>query len=365
LGFLLFLTIGATYVFAERDYFDIRGQLTTSHDDNVTFASTNEKSDVLQTILVGLDFKSEASRNKFLARVDIYQNFYFDNRSFDNTGVSLSLTDDFEVSERLRLNASDNFESAQAPGSFEDEFGRTNGRYRTDQNYLNLGADFDLNSHALLQATYGYDYTAYSREDLNDTQMQHTGGRFQYSIDEANRIGVGYDYSRRFFESGTALSGHTIYGDYGHSFTKQLSLKLKAGQDFINSDLNGSSKQARYEVTLANDINATTRGSLNYRRGLNSYATSQNLFDSYQVSAALGRELTPRLVAGGVAFYGEGEYQQTQIKDKLAGASVGLNYSFSENISSGINYSFSETDSNDTTRSYQRNVISFQTLMKF
>jgi hypothetical protein len=320
---------------AENDHLDVRAQLTTSYDDNVTFAHTNQKRDFLESVLLGIDLKADSSRNRLLGQLDLTRNFYFDNSSFDNTAVGLRLRDDFEVSQRLRLNATDDFTSAEAPNSFDDEFGRTNGRYRTDKNELGLGADYDLSSHTLFQWTYGHEYTGYSRRDLSDTDMHRTGGRIQYAFDEANRIGAGYDYSHRFFATGNEIVDHTVYGDYGHNFTRQLSLNLKAGEDFIDSERTGNAQNVRYEASLTNDVNATTRGVLKYTRGLSSYANSENLFDSYRLSLTFGRELTQRMVVYGSGFYGVGEYQQTRIKDKLSGIGIGLNYSFSDEVSPG------------------------------
>lgn len=365
LAFLLFFSFRIVQALAEGDHFDIRGRLKTTYDDNVTFAHTNKLSDVLQTVLVGLDFKADTSRNSFLAQLDLSRNFYFENKSFDNTTVGLRLSDGFEFSDRLRLTTSDDYQRSEDPRSFDDQFGRSSGRYRTDRNQINLGLDFDLNSHTMLQYTYGHEYTGYSRKDLEDTDMHHTGGRVQYAFDDANRIGVGYDYSRRFFETGNELVDHTIYGDYGHSFTKQLNLTVKAGQDMIDSDSSGKSRQARYEINLLNDIDETTNAGLKYTRGLNSYAYSQDLFDAYRFSATFGKELTSRFFAQGAVFYGEGEYKQSKVRDRLSGLNAGVTYAVTQNIGAGISYSFSETKSNQDSRSYQRNAVGFQVNMKF
>ncbi len=363
LGFFLFVVVGNAC--AEVKKFSVRGQLATTYDDNVTFSHTNIKSDVSQSVLAGLDLKFEGSRNRFLAQADVLRNFYINNSSYDNTGVVFRASDLFELSNRMRLNFSDNYERSEEPRSFDDAFGRNSGRYRTDKNNLRAGFDFDVNSHTIFEWTYLNEFTGYSRNDLDNSFLNQTGGRVEYAFDEDNRMGLGYDFSFRDFSSGTSIAAHLIAVDFGHHFTKQLQLVVKVGEDFIDDEDSGNSQKARYEVSLLNDFDEATHAGLEYRQGLNSFAYSKDLFESYQISASLARELTRRVTVSGAGFYGHGEYQQSRIRDKLLGAGGGVDYAFSQQVSVGFNYSYSETISNQSVRSYRRNSVGVQTQMKF
>ena len=363
LGFFLLVAVGN--VSAQVKKISTRGQLATSYDDNVTFAHANIRADVSQILSAGADLKLEASRNTFLAQTDVSRNLYVKNNSFANTAVVFRASDLFELSSRMRLNSSDYYERSEEPRSFDDTFGRNNGRYRTDKNNFSVGFDLDLNSQMIFQWTYRNEFTGYSRKDLDNSFLNQTGGRVEYAFDEANRMGLGYDFSFRDFSSGTSITGHLLAVDFGHHFTKQLQLVVKVGEDFIDDQDSGNSQKARYEISLLNDFDEATHAGLKYRQGLNSFAYSKDLFDSYQISASLAREITQRITVSGAGFFGEGEYQQSRIRDKLLGVGAEVDYALSQQISVGFNYSYSETISNQDVRTYRRNFGTLHTQMKF
>ncbi len=350
---------------AEGRNFTLRGQMATSYDDNITFAHSHAIADFLQTILVGLDFKSEKSRNNFLMQADVSQNFYFHNQSFNNSAVLFRAKDLFEVSERLRLNASESFESTEEPRSFDDAFGRNSGRYRTDRNRFKVGGEVDISSHALGQLSYHNEFTGHSRAGIDDSDLNMMSSRVEYDFDDTNRAGLSYEYALRSYSSGKDIIINSLIVDYGHHFTKQLEWVVKVGEDFIDSEISGRSQQARYEMSLLNDIDEATHAALTYRKGLSTSTYSKNLFDSYQVSASLAREVTQRTALNGSAFYGRGEYRETHIEDKLSGLGLGVSYAVSQKMDVGLDYSFSKTGSTDGTRSFERNFFGANAKFKF
>lgn len=350
---------------AEDKHFSVRGAESTNYDDNVTFSHNKVIRDVVQTLQAGMDIKNETSRNSLLMQADIGQNFYAHNNAFNNTAVTFSVTDLFEISQRLKLNMMDHYDRADEPRSFEDAFGRTTGRYRTDRNRFSAALDFDLNSQTKLSGTYRNEFTGYSRKDLDNSFLNQTGGHIDFHFNDANRIGGEYQYALRRFESGTDIAAHAVKAEYGHHLTSQLELVLKAGGDFLYDTSTGHSSGGDYEASLVNDIDRKTQALLSYRRGLNSYAYSKDLFDSWQISAAFSRDIARRISAQGTAFYGRGSYRQSRIKDNLAGAAFGIRYSLTEQCRVGIQYNFSETESSQSSGSYHRNFAGLQTEMKF
>ncbi len=357
--------IGFAQAAAEGENFGVRGQLATNYNDNITFAHTNVFADLIETTLVGLDLKKQWQRNNFLAQIDLAHDFYFRNKSFDNTIVVFRALDLYELSDRMRFNLSENYERAQEPRSFDDAFGRNSGRYRTDRNKLKLQYELDLSSHASIEVTYGNEFTGYSRADLDNTVLNQPGTRFQYAFNEVDRVGLGYTFSLRDFESGSQIQGNSVIVDFGHNFTKQLQVVMKAGEDFISEDTIGSSHNVRYELSLLNDIDQATHAGLRYQRGLNSYAYSHDLFDSYQISANFARELTQRISLSGAGFYGQGDYQQSRVHDELLGAATQVNYALSEHSQIGLTYNYAKTISNQDSRSYQRNFVGIQLQLKY
>ena len=56
-------------------------------------------------------------------------------------------------------------------------------------------------------------------------------------------------------------------------------------------------------------------------------------------------------------FYGQGEYINQNISDKLSGIDVGLKYALSERTEIKGSYRFEHQDSNSADREYSRNVF--------
>ncbi len=343
---------------------ELKGSTVVAYDDNVTFQH-DPISDVITSVNAGIGLKAEGSRYGLNGSVSVAHHFYSKHSSFDNTEFDTKLDGHWELSERDRLKFTDSYTHAEDPRSFEDAFGRVNGRYTYDRNDFSTRYERDLNENLSAFAHYDQDLNYYSRNDLSDS-IQHTiGGGIQYAIDSANIVGFGYDYAKRFFTPGPEIGVNSIFGTYRRYFTKQLYLDTKVGSDFIASEGRGHDSQLRTEISLTSDVDENTRAGISFKKGLNTSSYSQNLFDSYQFSAQWARQLTSRINAGFNAFFGKGEYQVISIHDRSLGAGVGASYSLTAKSTIGLNYTYSDTESNVSTRSYKRNYIQLGMQIRF
>jgi opacity protein-like surface antigen len=335
---------------------EVKGSTRVAYDDNVTFQH-DPVSDIITSMNAGIGLKAEGSRYGLNAAASITHHIYSDNSSFDNTEFDTAVDGHWDFSERDRLKFSDSYTHAEDPRSFEDAFGRENGRYTYDRNGFKLRYDRDLNAHLSAYTHYDQALNYYSRNDLSDS-IQHTvGGGVEYAIDSADIVGLGYDYAKRFFTPGPEIAVNSIFGTYRRYFTTQLYLDAKVGSDFIDSESRGHDSRLRTEISLTSDVDENTRAGISFRKGLSTSSYSQNLFDSYQFSAQWARQLTRRINAGFNAFYGKGEYQVINIRDRSLGAGVGASYSLTAKSTIGLNYTYSDTESNVSSRSYKRNYV--------
>jgi uncharacterized protein (PEP-CTERM system associated) len=89
------------------------------------------------------------------------------------------------------------------------------------------------------------------------------------------------------------------------------------------------------------------------------------MFDRWQFSAGIKRQMLERLGGNLNAFYGEGQYDTDKREDKFTGASIELTYDINRSTQGVLSYNYSKTDSNVATSGYTRNYASAGIKMEF
>ena len=132
-----------------------RGELRQAYDDNITLANDNEKDDFVTTLLAGLDVGYEGKTQTLTLSGDIKQQLYAREAGFNNLSEALRLNFNQEFSRYDRLRVTDSFTHADEPTSFEDDFGRTAGRYSYYRNTFNTEYTRDISRQISVQGHYG------------------------------------------------------------------------------------------------------------------------------------------------------------------------------------------------------------------
>lgn len=367
-----FITVAAVLVpsscFATQvGAFDVKvlGSLSETYDDNVAYTKTNKKDDLITNAKIGLSAKYEGKTEGLEFLGNVARHAYMDNSNYDNTSEDFSISAKKEFSAYDRAVLSDAFVHAEEPRSFEDEFGRTSGRYSYYRNRFNLAFSKDFSKEFTLIGRYANDLDWYSRSDQSDSTQNRVGFEGDYIISSHTTVFGAYDYYKRDFDPGSSATTNSLTAGVRQYFTNQLFLDANTGVDFIKSYNNKEYSKPRFSLSLTDDIDDTTRVTAAFDKRYYTNSSTQDLFNYYQASVNLFKRLLQRLGFNASGFYGKGKYEVFNIKDTLKGASAGFTYDIKEDIKANLNYSYSKTTSNDTSRDYVKNVVSLGITIQF
>ncbi len=335
---------------------DIGAGVTGSYDDNITSVHDDRVSDFITRTTVGGGFVAQGKTGQVALKGALTENFYASNASFNNFSQALSGNAFQELSPYYTVTVGDVFSHTEEPRNFEDEFGRNTGRYSSYKNSFNLGYTRILSEQLKLNLRYRQADDIYASSSQLDAHEYAPGISGEYAFDSANQAMLDYDHSNRHFEGGQEATIQTLSAGFRHYLTPQWYAEVKPGVTFIESFNNTSSTKPRYELSLTDDVDENTRANIKYVKEFGANAFSQEIFDNWRTVLTLFRQLTAKLGWNVSAFYGEGTYTVSKIKDKTSGINTGVEYSLNKKASLFLSYLHSNTDSNIDTRSYSRNM---------
>jgi len=135
--------------------------------------------------------------------------------------------------------------------------------------------------------------------------------------------------------------------------------------DLIDSYDDESMKRSLVHTSLTHDVDKNNRTNISFTKRNFANAYTQAIFDHWKLSVSFISRLFKRLSCSLSGFIGEGEYETLDIKDRLAGASLGFIYELSENIKAKLTYTYSDLGSTTGSREYTKNKILLGLTIKF
>ena len=335
----------------------LRGGVSEVYDDNITYAKTGKIHDFITRPTIGAAATYEGKNTSFSASGSYYHEFYADKSNFNNNGGDFTATINSELSKFDKVTLSDTFTRTYNPHSFEDQFGRTSGRYNSTRNRVNFGYARDISRHFGLSLRYSNEYNTYSRSDIAKSFLNTAGVEGAYILSSDMSFIAAYDFTRRDFDPGLHATTNTLSGGLRKYFTKQLYFDGMGGIDLIKSYSGRNYTKPMVVVSLTDDINDRTRATLSFSKRYDTISYSQDLFDQWRVSAGLSHELSQKLRGNLSAFYGRGEYVGTGAISKLMGSSIVLTHDINDNWKANVNYSFSRQISTSADGGYRKNTV--------
>jgi hypothetical protein len=344
---------------------DVMGTVSTAYDDNITLTDEDREKGVVSNLMAGLGLKQEGPTHLLDIKADVTQHLFWDQEEFNNVSTGLDLLFKKELSSSTRFRLTDTFSHSEEPRNFEDAFGRSSGRLNVIKNKAGLSLVHDLTSRVSGELHYNHALSAFSREDIEDSMVRNAGGEINYAYNSATIFKVLYDATQRTFENDADAVIFSPGIGLRRFFTEQLYLDLESGPDFIETFDGSSLTKPRYSATLTNDVNENTQLSLTYEKKYTTTDYVQDIFDSWRTFVKATRKITKRVDAFLSAFYGEGEYINSDVTEKLCGAQAGIHYAISQNIRAGVGYSFTDSDSDNDINDYQKNYYYAETSFLF
>lgn len=356
--FLLFpsfcsaFTIGKTKV-------DLNAKLGRAYDDNITYTSTDVKSDLRSDVTVGFKAAYEAKTTTINLSANVKQQFYDKNTNFNNMSEDGTFTLSQELSKLDRFKISDKFVRADEPRSFEDQFGNTGNRYGYRKNTFTFDYSREFNKQFSALINFVNDLYQPSRDDLVNSYLNSGTLELDYAL-LSHTIIIGMaQFIDREYDGASSVKTTRVAGGLKHYLTNQVFADLRGGMDFTKRGHDKIKRGQYISATLANELDENTIISLNFLKEESSSYYAQDIFKSQRVSFNFFNQIYKRLGFKLSAFYGEGKYTGSGIQDIFRGVNTGFVYDLWHNIKADINYSYSRTTSNVDTRDYTKNVAMF------
>ncbi|MCK5393845.1 MAG: outer membrane beta-barrel protein [Candidatus Omnitrophica bacterium] len=344
---------------------DIKGSLNGQYDDNINFSETNAKSDFVTVLSLGADINLIGRQQVFSLNGNIRHNLFSKYSNFSNTSKYIALKYKSDLSRYDRVSVSNTFTHSQEPGSFDDSFGRTSGRYSRYINRFNIDYSKDITKQIFLSFRFGNETNEITREDILDSVLYKTGATIGYFMSSETIFSLAYDFSQREFDPGSKITTNTATVGMRHYLTGQLYLESTIGLDFISFSSSSKETQPAFMVSLVNEFDDQTIGGIYFVKQYTTSSDTEDLFDSWKLSCSYGRQMIERLRCSLSAFYGEGDYISLRLKDKQSGISGTVTYDITENIQGRISYTYTNIDSTLNTREYSRNTLLLGITWKF
>jgi hypothetical protein len=339
--------------------------LNEIYDSNVTFLKDDPVDDFITRLSLGLDLNYQAKTTNFSLLGYIASNIYAKNSDFNNTSEDITLAFNKDFSKYDSLSITDTFTNAEDPSSFQDAFGRAAGRYSHLMNAFSTVYTRAISKTLSLLGRLGNQVDYFSTKDNLDSVMSSIGAELNYALSSATILLLSNDFSRRNFLGGPAANTDTLLAGIKHYFTSQLSLEGRAGVDFLESYNRDKFTEPVIILSLIDEIDKNTRSTVSFTKRYDATAYEQDLFDYQEFSANIFKQLSQRFTGSLRAFYGQGEYAELGITDRLAGLGVGLSYDLRENIKLRASYAYAQTDSTADDRDYKKNLFSLGCTMEF
>ncbi|OGR84200.1 MAG: hypothetical protein A2901_05855 [Elusimicrobia bacterium RIFCSPLOWO2_01_FULL_54_10] len=335
----------------------LKGGLGQTYDDNITYLKENPRHDYILNLMGGLGARVETPKTTLELLGNVNHHIYYNNPDFNNTSEDASLSLASELSERDLLTVNDDFSHAYEPRSFQQEFGRVQGRYSTYENEATLTYQRRLNSQFALSGHLGHEMNKFSRDDIQDTYLGRVGTTLEYHYSSALTYSAEYNLSRRTFERGNDALLHAATGGFRKYLTPQLYVGAKAGANVIRAYDGRTFTHPVYFAEVHDDFSQTANANLSFEKRYHIYAYTQDLFNYWQLTGSLSRQLSERLGTALYGFYGSGEYVTAAVTDTLAGAGIKFNYDLTNHLKAELAYSHSNLGSTLPVKEYAKNTF--------
>ncbi len=337
----------------------------TGYDDNVTSASTDTVGDAYSQVSFAAKLERPSKTSKAWIQAGIRQDIYFGHSEFNNTAFNAALHADAQPSKYDLFKLDHTFVHADESQSFDDEFGRNNGRYSYIDNRIKASYKREFSEDFALIT--GYENRIYnpSRSSLRDSMQNSVALQGDWAMGTHTTLRGFYHLTHHDFDPGTVAWVHQLAGGVRRLITKTLYLDTRLGVNWIRDFQDDSQAGLIFDAQLTNELTDQTQTLLQFKHETTVNSSTPDVFESWRIQGGLKHDVSRRLQASAAAFYGEGEYDRTNLKDQLVGARIGVEYEVAEDIDASLGYNLTVVDSTGASRSYTKNRILFGVKAKF
>ena len=375
----VFFSVGLSFLFIPaavfprsamaQDFQDIelkpQATVSATFDDNLHNSHENTKSDFITAVSAGLSLGYKDPLKSFSATASATRQFFSRYSSLDNTSGDLGFSYARELSYYDRISLSEKFSTAYEAASFEEQFGRTLGRYRYYANEIIVEYIRDIAKQTQARAFYSNVIDAFSISGISDSYTNALGLQVDHDLSSQTTVLGAYELSRRSFKDGPDAMRSRVIAGLQQDLTKQLSMEATAGVDCLDSYRDDTLFKPYVSLRLANEFDSLTGAGVSFVRQYDLNPFAEDIFKEWRLSADFTRQPVKKFSYTASCFIGEGQYVASGLTDRLLGAGLECFYRLSEKVKLAASYQYSTVDSNQEDREYDKHKLSLGLRMEF
>ncbi len=378
--------------------------ISETYDDNIDLDNTDEISDWMTALTLGLNLNISSQKNSFILNYSPSFVRYKDRDENDTTRHALSFSSNMAVSQHFDFIISDTYLKSDDPlEDTADIIGVRNTRntYQRNSGDANIRFTFGPSNlfilgyrHSWLEnddvtiddgtiadpyASYsywfnvkhgielngGYTEADFSRDDNTPPEDDYSGFTegigYRYRPDTRSTVSVDFDFTSRDFEGDT--TDYEVYEGtvgYAKNISENISYNISAGYFIRQNDLDEDDGGFNADISLTKDIN---RGSFTFsgRSGWGeAYLESERRgFTKFQsVTSAFNYQVTENL-SNNVSLTYRQDKDESSRKSKSLRAGYGWSWSFLRYYSMSLNYTCAVRDDDMDADDYLVNRVMF------
>jgi len=339
--------------------------LSETYDDNIFNAHAGTKSDFITNVIAGLSLAYKDELKRFEAKAGMTQQFFWDHHDQNNTGADLGLAYAQELSKYDRVSLSERFSTSYEPANFEDQFGRTLGRYRYYANEIIVEYIRDVAKQTQVKAFYSNVIDAFSVSEIKDSYTNTVGLEADHSLSEETALIGLVEFSRRDFQEGASASRARILAGLQQDLTKQLSMEARVGVDIFDSYRDDPLRKPYVRFSLTDAFDELTQASVSIERQYDLNPHAEDIFKEWRLVADFTRQPVKKFSYTASVFTGEGRYVVSGLRDTFFGAGFDCSLRLTEKMKLIAAYQYSTVDSNETGREYDKHKFMLGLEMEF
>jgi hypothetical protein len=332
--------------------------VSQSYDDNITYATGDEKSDFVTRITPAISAQYDAKDYKWNMYADVTQDIFARYNKFDNMSEHIGLNADIELSKHDRISLSEKFAHTYEPATFDQTFARTLGRYSYYTNDIAVEYIRDLNRQLSVHTLYANEIDLISSSGMSDSALNKLAVQLDYVFSASTTYSTEVMFARRDFDPGSHKNQLRWDAATLYNFSKLTNVKITAG---IDDFMTQSKDYVRpvFIVLFDHQVGKKASASLSLTKQyeLNSY--SQELFDCWRLASYSRYHFTRKITGGLGVYYGQGTYVESRIDETFIGSEISCQYELAKDTMIDCTYAFTQNSSKNADREYTKNKVSF------
>ena len=349
-------------------------------DDNILYTKNDKKEDLITNINLGVGIKYEGKMNTFELIGNLYNEIYAKNDEFNSTSEDVGLNFKSELSKNDRISLNDVFLHTYLPLFFKDQFisdqfGRPQDRFSQYKNLFHTEYTHDLTRQLSTSIKYDNELNLFPSDTvsvdpslnnniLSDSFLNKATSETSYLLSSSTTISFLYSFlyeqfaERRITENGKDASIQTIAPGIKQYITKKMYFIVRPGIDFIDSYDGGDLVKPNIQSSLTYEMDVNTRFLLLYEKRYDTNSYVNDIFNQWRTSLSFTHQLSERFGFSQMLFYGKGEFISSDTsRQQLLGSKSSFTYDINKNVKGELAYSHAESDGEIGTAGYSKNTV--------